>query len=517
MRKLSLLTLLLAILVVAGCGSSAGGEEADSPLDNALRYLPADAPFAVAIDTDTEGDQYGAASDIVDRFPFGDVVKDRLKNEVEDRAGDVERLQKALGNEFVVGSTDAESFIETPGGEDRAFVGAIQAKSEGALDELLKDEKLEEDGESNGAKLYKDDSGDSFAIDGDVLVVAGSKQELEDALETRDGDDSLTEEDFEAGTEGVPADALLRVYVDIGGLLRASPEAKDALRSKWVNAVRTAGIALSVEQDAVAIDFSVKTDPEGLTDADLPMASGAASPQVLDRDGEVGVALRDAAQLLEFAQTTAKAIDPNGFSGFETGKAQIERRLKIDLEQDLLGQLDGDLAVSINLDGKFGARAELKDPAAFKQTLTKLEEILPSIAEGFTGEKVGFAKPKAGEDFYAIATRGGDKIVFGVVDGFFVLSNDPGIAGTLAADRTKTVPGAKGALVVNADAEKIAQKLLAQVEGLDFGIGDYGELGKRIGDELRGLGVRPLDDLTGSLEATTDGFTGKLRLTLDER
>jgi hypothetical protein len=517
MRKLSLLTLVLAILVVAGCGDSAGGSEADSPLDNALRYLPADAPFAVAIDTDTDGGQYGAASDIVDRFPFGDMVKDRIEGAVEDRAGDVERLQKALGNEFVVGSTNAKSFVQAPSGEDTRFVGAIQAKSEGALDELLKDEKLEEDGESNGAKLYKDDSGDSFAIDGDVLVVAGSKQELENALATRDGDDSLTEEDFEAGTEGVPADALLRAYVDVGGLLRGSPEAKDALKSKWVSAVRTAGIALSFEQDAVAIDLSVKTDPEGLTDADLPIASGATSPQVLDRDGEIGVALRDPSQLLDFAQATAKAIDPNGFSGFETGKAQIERRLDVDLERDLLGQLDGDLAVSIDLDGKFGARAELKDPAAFEQTLTKLEDVLPSIAQGATGEKVGFAKPKAGEDFYAIATGGGDQIVFGVADGFFVLSNDPAIAGTLAADRTRTVPGAKGALVVDAGAEKIAQTLLAQVEGLDFGAESFGELGERIGDQIRKVGVRPLDSLGGSFEATTSGLTGSLRLTLDEQ
>jgi hypothetical protein len=517
MRKLSLLTLILAILVVAGCGDSAGGSEADSPLDNALRYLPADAPFAVAIETDTEGDQLSAASGIVDRFAFGDMLKERLKGEVEDRAGTLERIEKALGNEFVVGSTDAKSFVETQGDKDTRFVGAIQAKSEDALDGLLEDEKLEQDGESNGAKLYKDDSGDSFAVDGDVLVVAGSKQELEDALATRDGDDQLTEEDFDAGTEGVPADALARVYLDVGGLLRASPDAKDALKSKWVSAVRTAGIALSLEQDEVAIDFEVTTDPDGLTDADLPIASGAAAPRALDRDGEIGVALRNPAQLLDFAQATAKAIDPNGFSGFETGKAQIERRLKIDVDEDLLGQLEDDLAVSIDLDGKFGARAELKDPAAFERTLTKLEEVLPSIAEGATGEKVGFAKPKAGEDFYAIATRGGDRIVFGVVDGVFVLSNDAAIAATLAADRTRAVPGAKGALAIGVDAEQLAQPLLDEIEGLDFGLDDYGEIGKSIGRRIRGTAVRPLDDLTGSVEATTGGLSGSLRLTLDER
>ncbi len=507
MRKLSLLSLVLGTLLIAGCGGGGGGEDASSPLDNALGYLPSDAPFVVAIETDTEGDQFTAAGDIVDRFPFADRVKDELEKSIEDRAGDFERLQKALGNEFVVGSTDAKSFVDVPSGEDTRFVGAIEAADKDSLDELLKEEKLEEDGESSGAKLYKDDSGDSFAVDGDVLVVAGSKKELEAALETRDGGDRLTEEDFDAGTRDVPRDALLRVYLDIGTLLRAGGDAGDALKVKWVRAVRSAGIALAVESDRVIVDFDVDTDPEGLTEADLPIASGAAAPQVLDRDGEIGLALRDPAQLLEFAQRTAKTVDPGGFGTFEAGKAQIERRLKIDIDDDLLAQLDGDLSVSIALDGKFGARAELKDPARFERTLDEVAEILPSLVEGATGEEVGFARPKAGEDFYAIATADGDRIVFGVVDGVFVLSNDPGIAGSLAAARAKTVPGAKGALVLDTDAEQLAQQLLRRAAGTGFDLGD----------RIKGaVGTRPLDELLGSIEASTDGLSGRFSLSLDE-
>jgi len=510
MRKSSLLTPILVALVVAGCGGGGGGGDASSPLDNALGYLPSDAPFAVAVDTDTKGEQYRAAGDIVQRFPFGDRIQDKVKSSIEDRAGDFERIQKALGNEFVVGSTDARSFVSLPDGEDTRFVGAIEAPDADALNELLRDEKLQDDGESNGAKLYRDDSGDSFAIDGDVLVVAGSKRELEAALATRDGDDRLTEEDFDAGTEGVSRDALLRVYLDVGALLRGSRDAKDALKAKWVRAVRTAGIALAFESDQVAIDFSVKTDPEGLTEADLPIASGPDAPRVLDRDREIGIALRDPAQLLRFAQATARTIDPEGFGSFAAGKAQIERSLKVDVERDLLGQLEGDLSVSIALDGKFGARADLKDPAKFEQLLAKISPILPSIAEGASGEKVGFAEPKAGEDFYAIATASGDKIVFGVVGGVFVLANDAGIAGSLAADRARAVPGAKGALVLNGDAEQLAKPLLREL------VGEISGTGLDLGDEIVGrLGARPLDQLNGSVEASTEGLSGSFELTLD--
>jgi hypothetical protein len=504
MRKLSLLTLLIGTIAIAGCGSSGSGDDASSPLDDALRYLPADAPFAVAIDTDTKGEQFANAGDLSDKFPMGDQLQKQLEDLVEDRAGEFKDLQKALGNEFVVGSTDAKTFVDTPSGEDTAFVGAIQAKSQDALDTLIDGDKATEDGEAEGAKLYKDDSGDSFAIDGDVLVVAGSKRELETALATRNGDDSLTEEDFDAGTEGVSKDALVRIFVDIGELLRASPDAKPALKSKWVAALRTAGVALTFEPDRVAIDVDVNTDPEGLTDADLPIAAGAAAPEVLDRNGDFNLALRDPSQVLEFAQATAKAIDPNGFSSFETGKAQIERRLDIDLDRDLIDQLDGDLQVSIGLDGKFQARAALKDPAAFEQTLTKLEDVLPAIAEGAAGDTADLTKRG---DLYELVTAGGDQIVFGVIEDVFVLANEPAIASTLATEGAKAVTGAKGALVLQTDAEQLAQQALQQAEGQGFDLGD----------RIKGaIGTRPLDELLGSFEVTTDGLSGSFSVTTDD-
>jgi hypothetical protein len=502
MRKLSLLTLILGTLAIAGCGGSSGGDGGSSPLDNALRYLPADAPFAVAIETDTKGEQFGDARKLVDEFPFGDQVEQQLRDLVEDRAGQVEQLEAALGNEFVVGSTDAKTFVETSSSEDQAFVGAIQVKDEDALDKLVAGDKAEADGELDGAKLYKDDSGDTFAIDGDVLVVAGSRKQLEQALATRDGDDSLTEEKFDAGTEGIAGDALVRVYLDVAGLLRASPDAKDALRSKWVSALTTAGIALTFEDDEVQIDVDVNTDAEDLTDADLPMAAGSASPQAMDREGAINLALREPNQVLEFAQATLKAVSPNDFSSFEQGREQVEKRLGLDLQKDVIDQLDGDLAVSIDLDGKFGARAQLKDPAEFEKTLTKLERILPDIAGG----AAGIAKPNGGEDFYAVATSDGDQVVFGVVDDFFVISNSPAIAGTLASAETDAVDGAKGALVLSSDAQKLAQTALKQAAGKDFGLGQ----------QITGaIGTRPLDDLNGSFEVTTDGLSGSFTLTTD--
>jgi hypothetical protein len=505
MRKLPSILIAVATLAIAGCGDGGGGD-ASSPLDEALRYLPADAPFAVAIDTDTEGDQYQAAGDIADRFGAGNQLVEQIEEVLDAGPGEIEKFEAALGNEFVVGSTDVEAFVNQSSDEDESFVGAIQTADPATLDDLLEQENAKEDGESNGATIYKDDDGDDFAVKDDVLIVAGNRQELDKALATREGDDSLTEEDFNSGTEGVPADALLRVYLDVEELLQVDPDAKTALRSKWVDSLTTAGIALTVQSDEVAIDFNLNTDGESLTEADLPIAAGGESPQVLDRDGEIALALRDPGQIVAFAQATAKAIDPEGFSGFEVGKKQIERQLGVDLEQDFFGQMEDGLAISSNVrNGKFGARAELSDPEAFEQTLEEMSEVLPNVIEGIVGEKVGFAKPKAGEDFYAVATADGDQIVYGVVDGVFVLSNAPAIAGSLAADDTRAVPGAEGSVVMSVDAELLGDLLIGQIPG---GLG--------IVDRLKAeIGTRPLDELTGSLESSTEALSGSFKLTLD--
>lgn len=495
---------------MAGCGG--GAEEAASPLDEALGYLPAGAPLAIVVDTDADGRQIKAIEGVLDRLPAGRAIERQVREALEERTGDLDRIERALGNEFVIGSADAKPSLEQSGGKGEgatSFVGAIEATDESALQGLVERERAEEDGQKNGADLYRDRSGDSFAIRGDVLIVAGSKQDLEQALETREGDARMTEEAFERGTEDLPPGALVRVYADAGKLLRASPDTGDALEVEWVRAVRTLGLALSFDEEKVSVDFRIRTDPSGLAEADLPFAPGAAAPQVLDRPGQINLALRDPAHVLAFAQATAGVIDPTGFGSFASAKTTVERRLELSIDDDVLGQLEGDLSVTIEGGGRFGVRSELEDPAEFERTLKRLAQVLPDLARGVTGEDVGFVRPKGREDFYALATADGESIVFGVVDKVFVLSNDPDTAGSLASDRTKAVPSASGALMVSADAARLVRGALSQgqdrLEGQLKGEFDVGAL---LGGRKA---IESLSELTGSAEASTRGDLGPLR------
>ena len=494
-KKVTVLGVACAsVLAVGGCGGSSG-DDAASPLDNALGYLPEDAPLVASIDTDVKGDQYQAIGKIVDKFPFGDSVRAAVKEIVEDEGGDYEDIEPLLGNEFVVGASNVRSLTGDSGEED--FVGAVQAKSKDKLEDAVKADKPKEDGEKNGAKIYRDDDGDTFAIKDDVLIVAGSKRLLETALEQREADDRLTEDTFEKATSDLPRDALLRVSGNLQKLLAADPETQEARKVKWVNALRTFGATVSFEDDEANVGFRLNTDSGSLTEEDLPLAAGASSPSIVDRAGEIAAGIKDPTQIVDFAEKAGQAIDPGGFGDYAQAKRTIERQLDLDIENDLLDQLEGDLAITFAVNGKFGARSKVKDPRRFDRTLAKLGKVLPDVAESATGESVGYAKPKKGGDFYALATADGESVVYGVVDGVFVLANDPRTAGQLSTEDTEPVSGSRGSVVVSADAAQLVQQILGQLGGAGLA-----------GAVVTG----PLGDLTGSMTSETSGITGNFTL-----
>ena len=497
MRRLAVLALVLPALAGAGCG---GGKDSSGPLDEGLRYLPADAPFAVSIDTDVDGGQYKAAGTIAGKFPFG---RAELRRRLEGlfQRGDVdfeEDVKPLLGNPFVVGAVSARSFSRR--GESNDFVGAIKTKDGDKLDELVKKDKADQKGEKNGAKLYEDSGGDSFAVKDDVLIVAGSRRLLEEALDRRDGGDTLDEDRFDAALSRLPKEALVRAYFNVKALVDADRRGRQASRIKWVGALRTLGLTASAADDEISVDFNLKTDADGLSERDLPIATGAQASAVVQRPGELGLGLRDPSHLVDFALDAAGAVEG---PSVEVAKRQVEQRLGIDIEDDVSNQLTGDASMTATPSGKLGVRAELKDPAAFKRTLAKIAGALPRLAAGLGAGPVELSKPKRGSGLYALAGPERRRVYFGVLGAVLVISNDPADASRLAREKPKPVEGAKGALVLRADAEKLATAILAQ---LSSQLGPLGGLGGQ-------LFTGPLGDLTGGVTSSTGGMKGSLRLT----
>lgn len=501
MRRASALIsafLLLAAIGGAPACSDDDAQEVGTPLDNALGYLPSDAPLALALSTDLDSTQHQAAGSILDRFPFGDQVKEALKARAVERLGEDfdADLRPLLGEDLVVGVAEPAGFDE----EAEAFLTVLPVADSGAARALIeRDPELREAGESSGAIVYERESGEAIALEGEVLVADDSREELDAALARRDGEDGLTAGAFEAALDDPPEDALVRLYGDAQSMLAAHPVSERLGTVPWIGALRTLGASATADGAGVHVDFALASDPETLEDADLPIATGAEAPTVAALAEQVGIGVRDPSQLARFAMRVTEAL------GSETPApldSDLGDRLGIDLERDVLGQLTGEASASVGLDGGFGLRSELSDPARFEETLDQVARRLPDVGAELGLGKVAVARPGGGQNLYALASPEGDRAVFGIVDGLFVLARDPAAASQLAALSPSVVPEASGSLALVADAQAIAPQLVERLAG---GLGG-------IGAELFG---GPLGTLHGSMVGDTRGLRGDLLLEIE--
>jgi len=266
-----------------------------------------------------------------------------------------------------------------------------------------------------------------------------------------------------------------------------------------VSALRTFGLSASVAEDSVDVDFNLKTESGELSEDDLPIASGDQSPEVVERPGELSFGLRDPSQIVKFAEQAGQAVNPQQFGDFETAKRQIDRQLGVSIDDDIVAQLTGDVSVNATVDGRFGVRAEVKDPAAFERTLARVARVAPRISQGQLR-----SISKSG-DFYRAEDSSGETIVFGVSNDVFVASNAPGRAQQLASASPEAVSGAKGSVAFTADAERVADQALDRLAP-QIGLG--GALGGQ-------LFTGPLGDLTGSMSTDTSGMRGSFKLGIE--
>ena len=491
------ITALLAAAAFALTACGGGDDEASSSLDEALGYLSEDAGFALVASTDP-GD-YDDFRELAGRFPFAGRAEEALKQSLEQ--GDVdfdEEIRPLLGNELVIGVDDNASFVDSS--QDTPFVLALETEDAGRLEDLVRENGTDR-GETEGHDVYQGEDDDTWAgIDDGVFVLSDNQESLENALRQRGEDDRLTEDDIEPAFEDLPEDAPIRAYANVKALLAADPDAKEALKVKWVDHIETLGLSAEAGEDEIAIDWSLRTDSDGLGDEDLPIASGSDAPQLLEREegsAEVVLGLRDPAQVVDFGLATAKALDPQGFAQFETGKRAIGRRLGINIDDDVLAQLTGDVSAAVSIDGQFGLRAELDDPRAFERTLAKVMDGLPEFSDELT-----VTRPRGDDRFYGVATADGESYAVGIAADALVVANDARLASEVATRGLVDAEGQEGAFVAAANAEQLANAALAQ-----FASG------------LQGLGgsliTGPLGELRASASASTDGLTGRLELQID--
>jgi hypothetical protein len=485
-RRLTTLLLIALLALVAGCGGGDDDGGAKGDLGDSLGYLPKNAPLVATFDTDVDGDQYKNLDKLLSKFPFGGQVKNQIRQSIDQQGANYDKdIKPLLGGELVVGATDATALTDETVQDQ--FVVVFTADG-GKLEETVKkDKSYSETDELEGNKAYQSsDDGSVLVVKGDTLVVAQTRQELQAALKRHDGDDKLTEDDFNGAFQDLPEDPLVRVYGDAAALLQSDLRTAEARKVKWVAGLRKFGFTVNVEGDGFAIDGRVAT--EGVSPEDLPIAAGDQAP-ALARFSDFSYAQRDLSQSWKFIVDVAAATDAEGFEDYEAKKKRASKDLGVDIDRDLIGQFTGDTTVAGGLDGTWALRSSVKDPAAMKETVEKLGK------SGGTGD---LKLTPAGD--LVLADDGDDRFFLGMVDDVFVAGPTPDGAKQIATVEAKPVSGAKGSMVFVADGEAIAKGILQR----------SGQ-----GNGAAGLFTGPVGDITAFVTAAPDGMRARAKLKIE--
>jgi hypothetical protein len=363
-------------VAIAACGGGGGG----SPLDDALGYLPSDAPAAIAISTDLDSGSFEDLDVALQRFGLQGGVEGALDDALgEGGASFTGQIKPLLGNDLVIGLL--------PGSEETGpqVVAAIRVTDGGKLEDLIRSIGLEQVDQVDGATVYGErtsaegsesvESGPEIAVDGDTAVAAESGAALKAALDEHGDDGHLTEEDFDDRLGDLPKGGIIRATGDL-------PSAIDALGIEqtsgvpWMGALKSFGVSLGVSGRTLSVDALASTDP--VDEGSLPIAAGGDAPGLIPH--RASLANLDQSQSMRFALDLIRASVPT--ATFNQIQARLERAahgtlgaLADQFEEGLLVQLPGDQTAS---------RSEVKDPKAVARALATLSSEVPAVARAAT-------------------------------------------------------------------------------------------------------------------------------------
>lgn len=511
-----------------GTGTAAATEVLD-PVAEALAVLPADAPLVGTVETDATAGPMAAALETLDRIPGSEFAVAQLTELLGGLDPEAELLP-LLGNPFVFGLAEARAATgaddATP--EDTASptvpgLGALRAatvaRDPDGLASLLEAQvsggALQRGADTRGFTTYVRPDGGGYALRDATFVAAGSAADLDAALTlharaTRrgasadvDGSPALTPAGLRRAFAGLPSaqDAVLRVSGEPQVFGIASGLRADL---PWVEALRRAAFAVAPGEEGVEVPFRLTTDPESITDGDVPIASGPAAPSpAAAEDAAVVVAFRDLAHTLAFARRALPSVAPDTAKDLDEIEQALRRFARVDPTTEIVQKLTGTTTISTTADGARTLRAELRDPEPVADALARVQNIsqLGSLAGGIgidvdTG---GFeVEEEDGDGRYRIL-RDGDLLArAAVIDDALVLTDDEAVDLEEVAQALPESPpsGARGAFFARISAEAAGEAVIER-----FGLP---------GAARAVLG--PFGDVTIRARGSTEAVTGSVTL-----
>lgn len=252
----------------------------------------------------------------------------------------------------------------------------------------------------------------AYGLVDEMLVIGMSADAVHAVVDTSMGDPSLAdEEDFRETMDGVPADHLASLFIDLAGIA-ASTGVQDELGT-----FGTASAVLVAESDGLRISGNAPFDP-----AEPPLTVdgvvlGSEPSNLVDwmpQDTLAELVVFGVRQALEDAETAIGATPEGEEIGetLDTFRLLAAFGLGIDLDADVLPLLDREVAVAIGgFDGPMPSGQLLLRPADAAEAAAALARIADGLAASGSDVSVGdldgtevttMALPEIGDVSYAI-------------------------------------------------------------------------------------------------------------------
>jgi hypothetical protein len=283
-------------------------------------------------------------------------------------------------------------------------------------------------------------------------------------------------------------DALVRAVGDAQRLLETGDpgQAADVRKVPWVKALGVFKLVAKVTGRRVNVDMSLATNRIMLSERDLPLVPGAASPRLHDPGAPASVAILEPQQLVHFLERTLRATDPDRFERYQTGVDQLRAILRVDLHRDLTDKITSlSLAVTSATALTFEAALEPGAGPAFRRDLDRarlfVEGVVNDVAPGTTVEVRGSGPQRV----WVVENRGVTLGRYSVRGGKLVGSVGP--ARIPPPVRGTRLPGVEGSLVLRGDLGRIGRVLGALLAVPDQAFGVV----SRLGDLTLGVRTEP--------------------------
>jgi Protein of unknown function (DUF3352) len=413
----------VAVLLLRGLGG--GGP----PADGAAKLAPRDTLVWVHVSTDRDRDQVRQAGELAGRFTSWERLRDGV-------------LRRLAGTGRPVTAEDVEPWLGDEAGLALVDVGGASAGSlvvMAVTDEARGRRFLERNPARSATRRYKGDRIDEFgavnAAFKDGFLLIGQSLTVQSALDRANGrgDDLTQDPTYRRAMRGAPEDRVVDAYASAAGLRRLLVPQGDVVGSLAVLLDQPAleGVALSL----VPEDEGLRVRAHSALDAAAQRRTGRRprpfEPGLLDAvpaDAMAYLGLRGISGALGNLITAAAGGGQAGGVGplLQRLRRELSRETDGALERDLLGLLDGEVAVVIAQATPAPTLSLVTDVESEDRTAAVLRRLQAPLLRLLTPR--GEAPPEwSAQDLgdgvraWTLATPAGAEISYAVLEGRLVL------------------------------------------------------------------------------------------------